>query len=120
MAAQLSTKLTLDGSQHNNALRDATKEVSKYKREITSANGSLDQIRKRFETITNSTQPARRQLRELQMLMTNMNLNGLANTDVFTEIAQRAGELRDAMADSQQAVTHIAATLHPSLNCLNG
>ena len=108
MAAQLSTKLTLDGSQHNNALRDATKEVSKYKREITSANGSLDQIRKRFETITNSTQPARRQLRELQMLMTNMNLNGLANTDVFTEIAQRAGELRDAMADSQQAVNAYA------------
>ena len=108
MAAQLSTKLTLDGSQHNNALRDATKEVSKYKREITSANGSLDNIRKRFETITNSTQPARRQLRELQMLMTNMNLNGLANTDVFTEIAQRAGELRDAMADSQQAVNAYA------------
>lgn len=108
MAAQLSTKLTLDGSQHNNALRDATKEVSKYKREITSANGSLDQIRKRFETITNSTQPVRRQLRELQMLMTNMNLNGLANTDVFTEIAQRAGELRDAMADSQQAVNAYA------------
>ena len=108
MAAQLSTKLTLDGSQHNNALRDATKEVSKYKREITSANGSLDQIRKRFDTITNSTQPARRQLRELQMLMTNMNLNGLANTDVFTEIAQRAGELRDAMADSQQAVNAYA------------
>ena len=108
MAAQLSTKLTLDGSQHNNALRDATKEVSKYKREITSANGSLDQIRKRFEIITNSTQPARRQLRELQMLMTNMNLKGLANTDVFTEIAQRAGELRDAMADSQQAVNAYA------------
>ena len=108
MAAQLSTKLTLDGSQHNNALRDATKEVSKYKREITSANGSLDQIRKRFETITNSTQPARRQLRELQMLMTNMNLKGLANTDVFTEIAQKAGELRDAMADSQQAVNAYA------------
>ena len=108
MAAQLSTKLTLDGSQHNNALRDATKEVSKYKREITSANGSLDQIRKRFETITNSTQPARRQLRELHMLMTNMNLKGLANTDVFTEIAQRAGELRDAMADSQQAVNAYA------------
>ena len=108
MAAQLSTKLTLDGSQHNNALRDATKEVSKYKREITYANGSLDQIRKRFDTITNSTQPARRQLRELQMLMTNMNLKGLSNTNVFTEIAQRAGELRDAMADSQQAVNAYA------------
>lgn len=106
--AELSTKLTLDGSQHNNALRDATKEVSKYKRELTSANGSLDQIRKRFETITNSTQPVRRQLRELQQLMANMNLNGLSNTDVFTEIAQRAGELRDAMGDAQQAVNAYA------------
>ena len=34
MAAQLSTKLTLDGSQHNDAIRNATKEVSKYKREV--------------------------------------------------------------------------------------
>ncbi len=42
------------------------------------------------------------------MLMTNMNLKGLANTDVFTEIAQKAGELRDAMADSQQAVNAYA------------
>lgn len=34
MAAQLSTKLTLDGKQHNDALKQATKEVSKYKREV--------------------------------------------------------------------------------------
>jgi hypothetical protein len=42
------------------------------------------------------------------MLMANMNLNGLSNTETFTEIAQRAGVLRDAMADAQSAVNAYA------------
>jgi hypothetical protein len=42
------------------------------------------------------------------MLMANMNLNGLSNTETFTEIAQRAGVLRDAMTDAQSAVNAYA------------
>ena len=40
--------------------------------------------------------------------MANMNLNGLSNTETFTEIAQRAGVLRDAMTDAQSAVNAYA------------
>lgn len=52
MAAQLSTKLTLDGSQHNDAIRNATKEVSKYKREVDSANKQMNNMKKELNGVT--------------------------------------------------------------------
>ena len=52
MAAQLSTKLTLDGSQHNDAIRNATKEVSKYKREVDSANKQINNMKKELNGVT--------------------------------------------------------------------
>lgn len=54
MAAQLSTKLTLDGTQHNNALRDATKELSKYKREVNAADKELKQLKAQSQTAIGS------------------------------------------------------------------
>lgn len=45
MAAQLSTKLTLDGTQHNDALRNATKELAKYKREVSNTNRELKNMK---------------------------------------------------------------------------
>ena len=52
MSAQLSTQLTLDGSQHNDALRNATKEVSKYKREVDSANKQMNNMKKELNGVT--------------------------------------------------------------------
>ena len=54
MSAQLSTQLTLDGSQHNDALRNATKEVSKYKREVDSANKQINNMKKELNGVTSS------------------------------------------------------------------
>lgn len=39
--AQLSSKLTLDASQHNNSLRDAAKELSKYRRDVDATDKQL-------------------------------------------------------------------------------
>lgn len=72
------------------------------------ASSELDKIRQRFEKITSSSMPARRELKQLQELMTNMNLKGLSNTDVFTEIALKAGKIRDAMADAKTATNAYA------------
>lgn len=69
----------------------------------------LQKISERFEKITNSTMPVKRQLRELQMIMANMNLKGLTDTDVFTEIATKAGEMKDAIADANDAVNRYAS-----------
>lgn len=52
MAAQLSTKLTMDGTQHNNALRDAAKELSKYKREVDNTDKQLKQFKNQSRSAT--------------------------------------------------------------------
>lgn len=54
MGANLSSKLTLDGTQHNQSLRDAVKEVSKYKREVDSANKQLNTFQKGMSSATGS------------------------------------------------------------------
>ena len=41
MSARLSTKLSLDGSQHNSALREAAKELSSYKRQVESTDKQM-------------------------------------------------------------------------------
>ena len=50
MPAQLSTRLTLDGSQHNEGLRNAAKELSKYKREVDSASKELKEFERSSRT----------------------------------------------------------------------
>lgn len=52
MAANLSTKLTMDGTQHNDALRNATKELSKYKREVENTDKQLKQFRNQSKSAT--------------------------------------------------------------------
>lgn len=72
--------------------------------EVGQSTQELDKVRQRFEKITSSCAPAKKQLKDLQGILAGMNLKGLSNTDVFTEVAQKAGELKDAMADAGQAV----------------
>lgn len=86
--------------------------VQQIEREIDSLGDrekDLQKISERFEKITSSTMPVKRQLRELQMIMANMNLKGLTDTDVFTEIATKAGEMKDAIADASDAVNRYAS-----------
>lgn len=65
----------------------------------------LDKIQAKFEKIQSSTAPLKRQLRDLQAIMAQMNMDGLTNTDQFTQIAQYAGQIKDAMGDAQQAIS---------------
>lgn len=86
--------------------------VNQINRELDSLGDKekdLQKISERFDKITNSTMPVKRQLRELQQIMANMNLKGLTNTDVFTEVASKAGELKDAMSDAAEAVRNYSS-----------
>ena len=68
----------------------------------------LNKAKEALNNITHSASPVKKQLRELQKIMVDMNLDGLSNTDVFTEVAQEAGRLKDAMNDAQQAMAAYA------------
>jgi len=93
------------------AAKDAAKEVSSTAKSMDNVQQStnktntyLEAAKQRLEKITSSTKPAKQQLRELQNIMANLNLKGLSNTSEFTQIAQEAGRIKDAMADAAQAV----------------
>lgn len=65
----------------------------------------LDKIQAKFDKIQSSSAPLKRQMRDLQAIMAQMNMDGLTNTSQFTEIAQYAGQVKDAISDAQQAVS---------------
>lgn len=68
----------------------------------------LDTIREKFNKILNSSAPLKRQLRDLKALMSQMNIDGLSHTEVFEEMAMYAGEVKDAMADANDAISRFA------------
>lgn len=86
-----------DVSQGMQKIEDSIEGVSAKSKE-------LSMIGKQVDDLSKKSLPARRELKQLQNIMANMNLKGLANTDEFTKAAVRAGELKDAIADAQQAV----------------
>lgn len=82
--------------------------IKKVKEELKSTGetaSQLDKIQTKFDKIQSSTAPLKRQLRDLQAIMAQMNMDGLTNTDQFTQIAQYAGQVKDAMSDAQQAIS---------------
>ena len=95
--AMIGLGLQEDVSQGMQKIEDSIEGVSAKSKE-------LEKIGKQVDNLNKKSLPARRELKQLQDIMANMNLKGLANTDEFTKAAVRAGELKDAIADTQQAV----------------
>ena len=80
--------------------------LNKVKQELNQtgdAGSRLDQIRDKFNKITSSSAPLKKQLREIQGMMAQMNLEGLDRSDVFAAMAAKAGEYKDAIGDAAQA-----------------
>lgn len=76
--------------------------------DVGSSTNQLDSIQQKFQKIEQSTAPLKRKLRDLKNLMAQMNLNGLSNTDLFSQMAQQAGTYADAMADASAATNVFA------------
>ncbi len=73
-----------------------------------SASNNLSKFSEKFERITNSTAPLKKQLRDLKAIMADMNFQGLSGTDEFTQIAMYAGQISDAMGDASAATKRFA------------
>ena len=95
--AMIGLGLQEDVSQGMQKIEDSIEGVSAKSKELA-------MIGKQVDGLSKKSLPARRELKQLQDIMANMNLKGLANTDEFTKAAVRAGELKDAIADTHQAV----------------
>ena len=103
MAADYVVKLT---GQDN--LSETINNVKKSLTDVGRETSHLDTIREKFEKIQNSSAPLKRQLRDLKALMSSMNIDGLSHTEVFEEMAMYAGEVKDAMADANDAISRFA------------
>lgn len=103
MAADYIVKLS---GQDN--LSDTIKNVKNSLADVGKETGKLDKIKERFDKIQSSSAPLKRQLRDLKALMSQMNMDGLSNTHDFEEMAMYAGEVKDAMADANDAISRFA------------
>ena len=105
---------------------DLSGTVNKVKSELEGVGRStsqIDKIQQKFERITKGTAPLKRQLRDLQNLMAKMNFEGLSNTEQFTQIAQEAGRIKDAIADASTATQRFAndtMSLQAGIQALQG
>lgn len=73
-----------------------------------SASSNLSKFSEKFERISNSTAPLKKQLRDLKAIMADMNFQGLSGTDEFTRIAQYAGQVKNAIKDTDDAIKRFA------------
>lgn len=76
--------------------------------QFAAQSSSIENIAKRFDKIQNSTAPLKKKLKEVQMLMAQLNLQGDDNSPIYNQMAQAAGAYRDAIADATQATNMFA------------
>lgn len=103
MAADYVVKLS---GQDN--LTETINNVKKSLTDVGRETTHLDTIREKFNKIHNSSAPLKRQLRDLKALMSQMNMDGLSHTEVFEQMAMYAGEVKDSMADANDAISRFA------------
>lgn len=99
-------KITLSADNKISATINKVKEdVNKLSTDAS----KLDAFSEKFNQVTNSTKPLKSQLRQIQQMLAQMNFEGLDKTALFTQMSQKAGEMKDAIGDAQQAVTNFAS-----------
>lgn len=69
---------------------------------------SYDEFAKKFQDITESSKPLKSQLNSLRKLMAEMNYQGF-DGGLLTTIAERAGEMKDAISDADDSIKRFAS-----------
>ena len=92
---------------HFTGKNDLSSEVTKVKKDLegvsTSAN-KLDQIKNKFNKITNSAAPLTSQLKGIRNLMALMNFHGLEGDPSYIEMADQIGKIKDALSATDDAI----------------
>ncbi|MCH5241790.1 MAG: hypothetical protein J1F67_05130 [Muribaculaceae bacterium] len=68
----------------------------------------IKEVQKEITRIQTTSKSAKGELMAMQRVLGHMNLDGLHNTAAFTEIAEYAGNIADALGDARQAVNAFA------------
>lgn len=100
-------------------VKNASKSVDELKYKTT----ELGKAASQFDKITNSGKSLKAQLAQLKSLMADMNMKGLSGTEEFQQIAEYAGQVKDAIEDASQAVDKFSSdtmNLDASIQALQG
>lgn len=93
--------ISLEGKDN---LSNTLKSVKNNIEGVGKSTSQLDRISEKFGKIENSTAPLKKRLRELQMMIAQMNFDGMTDNDVFVRMTAKAAEMKDALGDASQAV----------------
>ena len=95
----------------SSTLDTAKKSVREFSDEIKATGTNTDVINKislKFEKMQEKLTPTKQSIRQLTQMMAELNYAGATNTEVYTNIAQEVGKLRDAYADASQSAKAFA------------
>lgn len=104
MATDYIVKLT---GQDN--LTPTIKNVQSALNQVANNSSNLDKISQKFKKIDSSSAPLKKKLKDIQMLMAELNLNGDSNSPIYTQMAEAAGRYKDAVADAAAATQRFAS-----------
>lgn len=93
--------ISLEGKDN---LSNTLKSVKNNIEGVGKSTSQLDRISEKFGKIENSTAPLKKRLRELQVMIAQMNFDGMTDNDVFVRMTAKAAEMKDALGDASQAV----------------
>ena len=84
-------------------------QISELRQEINEANHSLGDFQDNVGNYPGAIQPATEQLKELTKAIIEMKMAGKEGTEEYTEMVKKAGELKDAIGDTQQEIKQMAS-----------
>lgn len=92
-------------------LSNTLKGIKQELKDTAGSTAAIDNIRRKFEQISKSTQPLKTQLRQLNNLMGQMKSTGLASSykEDFDKITEAAGRTKQQMNQVNAAITRAAS-----------
>lgn len=84
-------------------------QIGELRQEINEANHSLGDFQDNVGNYPDAVQPATEQLKELTKAIIEMKMAGKEGTEEYTEMVKKAGELKDAIGDTNQEIKQMAS-----------
>lgn len=110
-------------TEEGRKLEAETKAIHDRMKELQEATGNATlNVGNYTESINNSevaTKSLKSQIKEMQAEMAELTINGQKNSERYVELAQKAGEYKDALGDANDEIKHFASDTRGLDNIIN-
>jgi hypothetical protein len=101
-------KMSAEQRENTQEGKDQIAEVARLNAELKRIESSYGQNARNVGNYTEAVKPLRQQLRDLNMQMQQLAIQGKDNSDEFKNLALQAGKMREAMDDVNETVKRVA------------